>query len=762
MVALKIDTFGGMIPAASEELLPENQAALSQNTWLYSGSLVGLPAPKSLKTLVSDDTTKVYRIPSSYNRSTYLYNSLWLEFTNIDTDVIRAPVFNDVHDRYYMASTSSPPMYNTRARLEAFSKGEPGFHQAWLLGVPPPGNPPVLTVAGGSTQLGSVRAATTINGALDTDFANDKKIDSVELKTGDRILIKNQTVKADNGVYVVNSTGAPSRADDMNSGDKFVGRVVKVTEGIVNRATSWKVTNTTPPDITDPDRDDINFEEVDEIPLTVTRSYVYTWVSFYGEEGAPSPPVVMSGIQDGSWNLSDLQVVPEVDRGLASTDPEHARRYLTKTRIYRTITSASGVATFFLVTELPINTLTYNDKLTDDEVSSNAQLESFAWTPPPPDLKGLVVMWNGIVAGWRENELWFCEPYRPHAWPAAFVITLEYPIVGLGVSGQMLIACTAGNPVMVSGSLPESLNTVKVASFEPCTSRGSILSSPSGVTFVSPNGLILCEPRGAINITKDLVTRDKWKLYAGEARLRAAWFGSAYYAFGGTSPDVFEPTAWAGSHNDIVLSGEEEATGGGFDFGFSAGFDIGTGFTAAPMPDWVSKLDYTGAHNGILIDPTNNRIAFNLLTSKLPVLGVQNDPWSGEVFLIRDGEVQWIDPADLQNSSEPGLWRSKILQTQDVKNLAAMRIYFREIPHSTAFSSVRDTSPDQELKDNQRGLCRLYADGRLVFTRELFKSGELWKLPSGFMADFWQYEIETRVKVLNIQIASSAKELATR
>ena len=756
MVSFKVDTFGGMIPALSDELLPGAAAALSQNTWLYSGSLVGLPAPKSLKTLVSDDATKVYRIPSSYGRSTYLYNSLWLEFTNIDTDVIRAPVFNDVHDRYYMASTSSPPMYNTRARLEAFSKGEPGFHQAWILGVPPPGNPPALTVAGGSTQLGSVRAATTINGALDTDFANDKKIDSVELKTGDRILIKNQTVKADNGVYVVNSTGAPTRADDMNSGDKFVGRVVKVTEGIVNRATSWKIINTTPPDITDPDRDDINFEEVDEIPLTVTRSYVYTWVSFYGEEGAPSPPVVVSGIQDGSWNLSDLQVVPEVDRGLASTDPEHARRYLTKTRIYRTITSASGVATFFLVTELPINTLTYNDKLTDDEVSSNAQLESFAWTPPPPDLKGMVVMWNGIVAGWRENELWFCEPYRPHAWPAAFVQTLEYPIVGLGVVGQTLVACTAGNPVTVNGSMPEALTTAKIANFEPCTSRSSILSSPNGVVFVSPNGLIVCGQGGAVNITKSLVTRDKWKFYAGEARLRAAWFGAAYYAFGAATPDVFEPTAWAGSHNDVIEAGSSGDTSG-----FDSGFDDGFGGSTVPMPDWVSRQDYTGAHNGILIDPTDQRIAFNILTSKLPVLGVQNDPWSGEVFIIRDGEAQWIDSADLQNSAEPGLWRSKIFQMPDVKNLAAMRIYFKELPHSVPFSTVRDTSLVQELKDNQRGLCRLYADGRLVFTRELFKSGELWKLPSGFMADFWQYEVETRVKILNVQIASSAKELAS-
>ena len=366
MVAFKVATFGGMIPAVSDELLPDNQAALSENTWLYSGSLVGLPAPKPLYQLKSEDSTKVYRIPSSYDRSTYLYNSLWLEFTNVNTDVIRAPVFDDMHDRYYMASTSSPPMYNTRARLEAFSKGDPGFHQAWLLGIPPPTLAPELDITGGSTHLDNVRVATTINGTFATAFADGKKIDGKEIETGDRILIKDQTNKADNGVYVVNATGAPTRASDMNSGDKFVGRVVKVLEGVVNGLTSWKCTNTTVPDITDPTRDDITFEEIAELPLQVTRSYVYTWVSFYGEESAPSTPVVDTGINDGSWNLSGLESVPDADLGLNATDPIHARRYLTHTRIYRTITSSSGVATFFLVVELPINTLTYNDTLDDD------------------------------------------------------------------------------------------------------------------------------------------------------------------------------------------------------------------------------------------------------------------------------------------------------------------------------------------------------------------------------------------------------------
>ena len=780
MVAYKTTIFGGMWPAMSDELLQDNAATLSENTWLYSGSLVGLPAPKSLKDLISSNSSKVYRIPRSYDRSAYLYNSLWIEFTNADTDVVRAPVFGDVHDRYYYASTSFSPRYNTRARIEAVSKGEPG-NQAWLLGIKPPTIAPKLEVEGGSIKTDNVRVATTVAGVLATDYWESKVVDGVTLKKDDRIFIKDQvdTHAHENGIYIVQAgTGtpptavAPVRAADMNSGDKFVGKFFNVTEGTVNGGSSWKITNKPLPDPppvlgTTP----ITSEEISALPLQVTRAYVYTWVTEYKEESAPSPPVVVTGIQDGSWNLSDMGAPSDLDRGFAANPL--AERWITKTRIYRTVTSNQGIATFFFVAEQDCTLTSYKDILKDDEVSSNAILESFSWTPPPPDLKGLVVMWNGIIAGWRDNELWMCEPYRPHAWPAQYVLTMEYPIVGLGVAGQTLVVCTVGYPTTVNGSLPEHMTTAKVASFQPCSSRGSILSSAGGVFFVSPTGLILCNQNGATNVTENLLTRDKWKYYTGEAKLRAAWLGSAYYAFGSVIPGVFELTGpvgipagstsehggWAGSHNDFVYGDAAPGTPSGFDSGFDTGF--GASGDLVPMPDWISKFDETGAHNGILIDPTDQRIAFNTLTSEAPVFGVQNDPWSGEVFILKDGKVNWLDVSNTNQPVEPGIWRSKVFQTSDKKNLAAARVYFRETFELPELNPIRNEPPLDKLKDDQWGICRFYADGRLIYTQELRTSGELWRLPSGFMADFWQYEVETRLKITNVQIASSVKELVT-
>lgn len=91
----------------------------------------------------------------------------------------------------------------------------------------------------------SVRVATTLNGALATAFANGQTIDAIVLATGDRILIKDQTAGAENGIYTVNASGAPTRATDANADAHMVaGLMVYVREGAANAKGTWKLTTT--------------------------------------------------------------------------------------------------------------------------------------------------------------------------------------------------------------------------------------------------------------------------------------------------------------------------------------------------------------------------------------------------------------------------------------------------------------------------------------------------------------------------------------
>ena len=89
----------------------------------------------------------------------------------------------------------------------------------------------------------SVRAASTTAGTLSTAFADGSVLDGVTLATGDRILVKNQSNGAENGIYTVNATGAPTRANDADaSADVTAGLTFFISEGTTQGNSSWSLT----------------------------------------------------------------------------------------------------------------------------------------------------------------------------------------------------------------------------------------------------------------------------------------------------------------------------------------------------------------------------------------------------------------------------------------------------------------------------------------------------------------------------------------
>lgn len=90
----------------------------------------------------------------------------------------------------------------------------------------------------------SARAATTANIDLSTALENGDTLDGVTLVTGNRVLVKNQTTKTQNGIYVVQSSGAAVRADDYNTaGEVDAGDFIFVEAGTANGKTGWVQTN---------------------------------------------------------------------------------------------------------------------------------------------------------------------------------------------------------------------------------------------------------------------------------------------------------------------------------------------------------------------------------------------------------------------------------------------------------------------------------------------------------------------------------------
>lgn len=89
-------------------------------------------------------------------------------------------------------------------------------------------------VAEGLQIKPSVKVATTADGTLTSAFVDGVTIDGISIETGDRILIKEQTDAKENGIYIVNASGAPTRTDDFDTNSSAKGAFVFVEEGTTN------------------------------------------------------------------------------------------------------------------------------------------------------------------------------------------------------------------------------------------------------------------------------------------------------------------------------------------------------------------------------------------------------------------------------------------------------------------------------------------------------------------------------------------------
>ena len=98
----------------------------------------------------------------------------------------------------------------------------------------------VDAVAQGLAPKDSVRAATTANIVIATALNNADVLDGVTLATGDRVLVKNQSAPAENGIYVV--AASPARATDADAWAELPAAFTFVEQGTTNADTGWVCT----------------------------------------------------------------------------------------------------------------------------------------------------------------------------------------------------------------------------------------------------------------------------------------------------------------------------------------------------------------------------------------------------------------------------------------------------------------------------------------------------------------------------------------
>jgi hypothetical protein len=332
-----------------------------------------------------------------------------------------------------------------------------------------------------------------------------------------------------------------------------------------------------------------------------TRVYIYTYVTAWGEEGAPSPPTKVVVSEAGTVALSLLATAPGGNWNIVSK------------RIYRSVQAASGTAIYEFVAEIPDANVTYNDIKTATQLGE--PISTLTYAMPPATLAGLVALPNGIMAGFSGYDLFFCEPFLPYAWPEKYRLTTDYPIVGLGVFGSSLLVCTSGSPYLVTGVHPDSMSMERIELDQSCVSKRSIVSIGGGVMYASPDGIVYVGAGGSRVVTEALYTREEWQAinpgtidgYYHDGKYIALYAGGGFIlnSLEDTSLTMFDEVVTAG-FSDPVNDALYLAIGGNV-AKFNAGAD-------KPYT-WRSKRFQFSSHPGpgcARVDADSYPVTFNL------------------------------------------------------------------------------------------------------------------------------------------------------
>lgn len=442
--------------------------------------------------------------------------------------------------------------------------------------------------------------------------------------------------------------------------------------------------------------------------LIETVYYAYTWVTGFGEESPPSP---LSAALDTSADVT-VRV-----NGFAATP---SGRNITAKRIYRSQTSASGVTELFFVAEIAAATTSYDHALASAPLQE--VIPSTDYDPPPASLLGLTAMPNGMMAAFDGKEVYFCEPYQPHAWPAKYVLTVDHQIVGLAAFGSNLAILTDANPYVAQGTHPESMAMEKMDKSLPCLSRRGIVDIGYGAYFPSGEGLALISGQNAEVVSRNLFTREQWQALSPDTFVAENFDGRYAFTF---------------TYSSFTEYDCGDASGFGA-FVFDGGAAAPSSLTGAAIYNFGNAISAFGDQRLGFIDVTGQQ-PFFVDSDIVAPTAMHSDPSSGDLYMLEAGVdvVRWEDPTAAFATQR---WLSKSIVFPTPINFGAFMV-----------------QTDAVLEGGNTFLCLVYADGALAAT--ITETNAPQRLPGGFRAARWEVEIVSDATVTGFALASSVHEL---
>ena len=375
-------------------------------------------------------------------------------------------------------------------------------------------------------------ASYAISGATKTIF---KYNDSVWMGSDEEIDIVRSPIAEDphERIYVTGIGGS--------------GGYPRMTTGtIVGSGTYYRLGMPKPADLTSVTLSPVNSANADEeVPQSV--SYVFTYVSYYGEEGV-------------NCDAEGAQIVDKHTDQTVTLDfppnPSGNYNFLYK-RVYRT--DAGGSYRF--VQNVPIAQDTFTDNVSDlnlrEEIptaNNDAPADDVSADHKDGPLLGLVAMPNGILAGFSGQTVSFSEAFQPHAFPDEYKLTVKSDIIALSPLNTGLLVLTKGKPAIVQGLDPSSMSMMEIDSSLSCMSKRSVVDMGEFTIYSSPDGLVMATDSGLKLITEQTFTRDQWQAFGPSSIKGYLWEGQyiGFYSHGGVSKGfIFDPRGGKNGYTDL-------------------------------------------------------------------------------------------------------------------------------------------------------------------------------------------------------------------
>ena len=457
MAGFRISGFSGLVPRLARQLLQPNQAQVATNCILTSGDLRPRNGPLLVFIpVIAGQIQSMFRMEKDGNEK-------WLAWDK-DVDVARSPIAGNAEKRFYYTGDGEPKTsdYDTST-----AGSGPYPSGCYLLGVSPPVNPLVATPSGGvSAQVVTRLYLYTFVTPWGEESAPSPASALVTNKPDATWLLTGMDIAPTNA-------GAVTAAINDTPATGYATVTLDTTFGIRAGET-------------------LTFAAVAGM---TSLNGVFTIFSV--NAALKQVVVILSTVQTytagGTWR----RMAPHNTTGMQK-------------RIYRTLTTSTGTEYRYVVTISAVTT-SFSDTVTDSAVGLADTIPSTSWLMPDVGLKGIIILANGIAAGFVGNEVCFSEPFKPYAWPAAYRQTYDQNIVAIGINGTTLVGMTEGNPFTITGVEPVTMGggMEKMGVAWPCMSKNSAASFAFGVGFAAPQGLVMIGATTDI-VTKDLFTQKEW------------------------------------------------------------------------------------------------------------------------------------------------------------------------------------------------------------------------------------------------------------